>query len=365
MSIERKPFKSHQLPFWVATAFCFMTFIPVASGGVLDVNPNDAPAILRGVILGLHDTPVGNAQVMASDINRSRKIETRSNADGTYSLSLEDGPYDLTVSAEGYATGYWGPIRVESQTTQNVSLQPASGLSRDSLWGIIRDSEGRPLPNMTITLRANGGTSVRFPDGASTTTDRTGRFHIAGVPSAYFDIVVSGGGGMSSEFIDIVKLETPCFVDFRTHTPYRREITSDRHVPLTDRPLQARSDSSDTFTARCSVVPETPIDVNDKWYLVNGCGDPCTVNNGPQGEITCKDTSEIRCWEIQVTQGVLYYKYAVHVWANCFTSATGSITFRFTDGEPDTYQLWVFKMGEHSVNFNSKDPKIRRIDYDY
>ncbi len=327
-----------------------------------------AEVSLSGTVLNSEGNPVSGARVMAVGRSDNSEHEDITDSRGKFHVSLKKAAYDLGVLADGYVTYYIGPVVVDGETRQDVSLRLSEGLSSDSIFGTIRDEDGDVLAEATISIHPNEGAPADFPQGLSAATNRNGTFSLGNVPESYLDLVVTGKGVEQTEYIDIVKGAGPCQVDFRVNTRWPNEVIAGMEADLSSTGDSAISSSVDVMSGSCSLGLPAGIPVNSPWYLVSGCG-ACAIKGGSsgiQGEINCEDTSPIRCWEIKVgNDGSWWYDYAVHTWNNCFIGNLTSISYKFTDVTQDTYSLWVAKQGEHKVNYDSKNPTIIGVQYTY
>jgi hypothetical protein len=125
--------------------------------------------------------PVAGANVQAQGpANRS----TLTNDDGTYSMLLPTGLYNVTVSAFGYLTQSESNVRIRQDrtTTRNYQLQLAPS---HPVSGTVRDTAGNPIPNAAVSIL---GTPI-----PTATTDSNGFYQFDSVPAATYDVMAQAG----------------------------------------------------------------------------------------------------------------------------------------------------------------------------
>ncbi|WP_116949359.1 S8 family serine peptidase [Jiangella endophytica] len=143
-----------------------------------------APTGQTGTLAGTVTTagsPVGGATIsVAGPIER----ETTTAADGTYSLVLTAGDYDVTVSAFGYETvTATATVAAEGTTTLDVALEAATS---HPVTGTVTDAlSGAPVAGATVSI-----------DGAPVepvTTGADGTYAFAAVPAGSYELTADGG----------------------------------------------------------------------------------------------------------------------------------------------------------------------------
>jgi protocatechuate 3,4-dioxygenase beta subunit len=131
-----------------------------------------APAAIEGRVVAA-DTgqPIAGATVQAATLpttpgNTSAPVRTKADAEGRFLLSgLAAGRINLSASADGFVTENYRPTSPsqlpqlrEGQRLTDVTLR----LSRAaSLSGVVRDTSGRPMTGVTVTLYRRGILTVR------------------------------------------------------------------------------------------------------------------------------------------------------------------------------------------------------------
>jgi subtilisin family serine protease len=110
----------------------------VASGGTLSGTITAADT----------GQPIGGARVTAAGESRSATTVTR--ADGTFRLLLQPGPYAVSATAFGYATGLAGAVTIETDQTTVVDLA-LTPLPRYAVSGRVLTAEnGEAIAGATV-----------------------------------------------------------------------------------------------------------------------------------------------------------------------------------------------------------------------
>jgi len=149
----------------------------------VDISPRGPTGMLTGTVTDASTgNPIEGAAIHAvGPTDRT----TFTGADGTYSITLPVGTYDVTASHFGYlsetATGV--VVTEGATTTQNFALTPAPS---HSVSGHVRDGDGNPLAGATVTIE---GTPI-----PPATTDASGAYSFASVPEGEYDVTASAGG---------------------------------------------------------------------------------------------------------------------------------------------------------------------------
>jgi len=123
--------------------------------------------------------PIAGADIQVSPLGAS----TTTAADGTYSLTLPVGDYDVTASAFGYTPDTLpATITDGGTTTVDFALDPAPS---GSLSGTVSDDASNPIANATVTIL---GTPI-----PPATTDAAGHYSFASVPNGTYDVKAEAG----------------------------------------------------------------------------------------------------------------------------------------------------------------------------
>ncbi|WP_114907949.1 carboxypeptidase regulatory-like domain-containing protein [Ornithinimicrobium murale] len=132
--------------------------------------------MLTGVIAG-DGEPVGGAEVTI-DGPFSRTVGTAE--DGTFSVRLPEGDYDITATAFGYLEGSTTTtVEIGEEATVDLTLTAAP---RHTVSGTVVSADGEPVPNATIAV-------PRTPL-ASVTSAEDGTFTLPDVPTGDYSLEV-------------------------------------------------------------------------------------------------------------------------------------------------------------------------------
>lgn len=100
---------------------------------------------------------------------------------------------------------------------------------------------------------------------------------------------------------------------------------------------------------------------NVNWTVQDGCDcDNCTYQAPTDHIKECTGIKGFKYCELTKPR-VWHYAIEIDVEPGWCRSVLGT-TYSFTDSEPSTYHVSCHKPGRHYVHFNSKDPKIRKVD---
>jgi hypothetical protein len=149
----------------------------------VDASPRGPVGTLTGTVTDQSTgNPIEGAAVHA--VGPSDRT-TFTGADGSYTVTLPVGTYDVTASHFGYLSETAGGVTVTegATTTQDFALQPAPS---HTVSGHVRDGDGNPLAGATVTIEA-----TPLPPA---TTDAGGAYSFASVPEGEYDVTASAGG---------------------------------------------------------------------------------------------------------------------------------------------------------------------------
>ncbi|MCC5581357.1 carboxypeptidase regulatory-like domain-containing protein [Microtetraspora sp. AC03309] len=189
-------------------AFAAVTFAPRGTTGTLTGTVRDAVG-----------SPVPNPTVTLTTSGAKRT--TQGGADGSFSLRLPPGSYEITAWAFGYApaTGT-ATVSAGGTATRDLTL---SAVPRYDVYGEVRQTGGEPLPGAVVSIDGTPYTPV--------TTESDGTFAMFGVPVGTWRINVQGARCGGSTTVTL-------------------EVDGDEFLPI-DTPLR-----TDDFGNKCDVIPQ-------------------------------------------------------------------------------------------------------------
>jgi N-acetylneuraminic acid mutarotase len=177
---------------------------------------------LNGTVTESGDGPIAGATV---HVTGPVDVSTTTGVDGTYSLTLPVGTYDVTASAFGHVSQTVNGVAITDggTTTQDFALDPAAS---GSLSGTVTDdaTPANPIANATVTIL---GTPI-----PPATTDASGHYSFPSVPEGTYNVRAAAG---------------------RCNTPRTDSVTVSGPTTTHDFTLPSRTDS---FGYSCRV--ETP-----------------------------------------------------------------------------------------------------------
>jgi N-acetylneuraminic acid mutarotase len=134
-------------------------------------------------------TESGNGPIAGATVHASGPVDvsTTTGPNGTYSLTLPVGTYDVTASAFGHVSETANGVVISDgvTTTQDFALDPAPS---GSLSGTVTDdaNPANPIANATVTIL---GTPI-----PPATTDATGHYSFPSVPEGTYNVKAEAGG---------------------------------------------------------------------------------------------------------------------------------------------------------------------------
>jgi subtilisin family serine protease len=144
-------------------------------------SPHGASGTLTGTVTdAATGQPIAGAAIHLTGPNER---STATGGDGSWSLVLTAGTYDLTVSHFGFATGTTSvEVTDGGTTTQDLALTP---LEPATVSGHVRDDRGAPLAHATVTVL-----NTPLPP---VTTDASGAYTIPDVPVGSYTVEAEAG----------------------------------------------------------------------------------------------------------------------------------------------------------------------------
>lgn len=196
------------------------------AGGFLSLDesvtvPPDVPEVVhdlvfpplfevRGQVTGPEGEPLARAKVSSMRMSRSDWLGTETRADGSFSIRLEEGNYEVTVSLEGYYGGEAGRIvHVAGAPVDGVDFQLQRGAV---LTGRVLGVEPGEGPVQLTPWAPNGSSSC------CVVTDVNGSYRISGLAPGTWKItaVFSTPGRLQRKGEGSITLspgETEAFLD--------------------------------------------------------------------------------------------------------------------------------------------------------
>lgn len=367
----------------------------VGCGGSSDLNSpagssagSNSGTTLSGRVVSESGASLEGVRVVVHERTSNFKATGVSGRDGSFTLQVEPGVYDLGLDKEGdmqTATCFYGPVDAGGEQA-NFVLKNSGGRPPEKLFGRIWLQPGNPANQRSLTLRPGHGqvTPDKKNPPVTLNTNSDGSFEtaLASKGETGLDVEVSTASGSLDEFVDIGKLAKPCYVEIATEqSPVVNRLRSNQsELPLAGsvKPSVGLSASLTSaavpaltkFNLRTARVGLSGTDGALTAFLEGGLlqVDKETthhfldiVNNVPReadGDlynlVNVLYESNIRLAD----NGSWWWKYAVNLSVNLDT------IWNFTDQTNDTYSLYIFnKSGTHKVSYNSDKPAIQAMTY--
>ena len=364
-----------------------------------DVTTQEEPAI-SGVVQDASGDPIDGSIVIAMDRTTNTKFRTETRPDGSYSLALPTGTYDVAFDDGGaHGTQFFGPVEMtgESQSLDLALDIPASA-SEEVVVGTISDVNGASVEGYEVRISS---ALVELDEDhllGTATLGSDGSFSIETGGERAMDIDVYDGDGELVEFIDIAKLEGPCYVEFEVGSDvvnqHRHNEDSDDHETL-DHSSDFDHDAGSVVNKhgsndRFAVTVTNPMDIDDVtqpvWVVTNlrggklGVGgghikiteDSWGLFEGPDDPVD--QVASCFCQTLHVhheaslefdiyvkDDGSWWYDYKIHAYAR---DHYHDLHFHFWDETGDDYKLSVDESSWkwHTVSYNSHHPTLTRIE---
>jgi hypothetical protein len=297
--------------------------------------------------------PIEGVVVFVMERTTDTRSVAETNSDGEFALSVDQGAYDIGYLADDYVTEYYGPIVADGQVQVDESLESSAGMDASRLYGKVIDTDGEPVSGWTVRMFSSVADSGETAS-TETVTDAAGEFELTVNGEVLFDLDFVSPAA-DTEFVDIVKLDKPCYVKFIVGTGYRNVR---RHDWSDGDPGEVVVDSTalggDIFSY-VTIGEDLHECYTDGSLRVNA-GNMVVYTNAeyPDPSYTYKVNVYVRDdgWRP-------IYDYAVHYNWDVFHCSFCCI--QFTDESHDTYTLSVLTNGWKRVNYNSDAPTITRV----
>jgi uncharacterized protein YjbI with pentapeptide repeats len=186
--------------------------VTLSDGETLDIDMTDLRARhIQGSVAGSDGTRLGRVLIDALDSDGNPQAETRADTDGSFSLTMPAGSYqvqvsDATVGATSYSGGCYSPASIGNISTDNVGCQlldltgsdatevnltlPTKSLTGMTITGTVTGPDGSGLPYIQVDAWDNaagvGAPGLTFTDGSG--------FYSLTVPSGNYQIGASDWG---------------------------------------------------------------------------------------------------------------------------------------------------------------------------
>ncbi|MFD7662376.1 MFS transporter [Streptomyces sp. NPDC059788] len=150
------------------------------------VTPSPQPGARRvhGTLLGGTDgTPLDGARIVLTDAHGAVVATTTADTQGDWELTrLPTGDHTLVLSADGHRPLARPLPSSGTSARQDARLAPAAAVR-----GTVRDPHGRPLPDATVTLRDQDGSTA-----VHTRTGPDGTFAFTGLAGGAYTLTAAG-----------------------------------------------------------------------------------------------------------------------------------------------------------------------------
>ena len=144
--------------------------------------------------------------------------------------------------------------------------------------------------------------------------------------------------------------------------------TQDIQILETEFNTQQSSPAEISGTDECTVHPDTPISVDGKWHVANGCGSGCVTTGGPAPQLLCPRHADEACMEVKISKAATKrspnrYKFSVYL-NPCTQDASTLNRYRveFTDEAGTERSIHAVSWSdEDSYYYVSRNPRITNI----
>lgn len=326
------------------------------------------------------------AEIVLQERITNAQVKATSAADGSFSVNLPTGVYDLGLNQDSpqTCTCYFGPVVVQGDSQRELTLKSSLGHQPGEVFGRLQLQSGFALAAQKVVLERAFGETLPIADDVppvpparvELTTDATGAFKAQMDPESGLDIDVYQKDGTVDEHIDIVTLSKPCYVEFLTEqSPVENRLESGQDDEVPEEPVAARETSNRLakgFKAQYYFYPRQD---SGEVILFNGVLEPSNLAH-LFPSIISEGYSELpplqkRFLEEKVfgsidqslpgirlrhDAGAWFYKYRVNIFAKMGQ-------WELDDAEGDRYELTLFRAGWHYVDYNSNLPNLVRIGF--
>ncbi len=355
--------------------------------------------------------PIGNARVVAMNRKTHEKFQTTTALDGTYSLEVPWGYYD--IGADDTRKEH---ITIEGPVTAGYrELTIDTNVHNDAIYGSVVLADGSPAGGYQLKLVSNY--LHVFPEGLERdiTLDAEGTFYTEVGTDFLLDIEVFSPEGEFIEHIDVHKGHASLQVSIDVGSTEDDNVHRHTEVPATASALDPMaSNVVDVQMQTNKMLPNNETVSTSDSYVVdpnrttriqplttvwtgslapgsthNVCSNPKTIFTGRTATgVECVGGAEdpdffklSPIWKVESKPkggyGPLwFYDYQVVIYPAVMLLPSRplydgvyimlkSTVWYFTDGEPDRYQVRVDNiLTSHSVSYDSTSPNITKIEFD-
>ncbi len=175
-----------------------------SGGGGGDITPTTSPTVTPTTSPTVTPAVTGNVEIAVIDSTTSNPVRgvtvvldsSTKLTDGTGKVLFQNipiGTYDVQITAEGYGSQTIQVTVVQGQTVSQVCQlaipEPVDGKS--NIVGYVKDSDGIPIENITITISKNTSGKEKAVVRSVTTTDNNGRYGFLGMDNGVYIITFS------------------------------------------------------------------------------------------------------------------------------------------------------------------------------
>lgn len=341
------------------------SLILVSCGGS---NDSEQSSVLSGYVRSEAGSYLAKAQVMIMERESNTEVETITGQNGYYEFVVPDGVYDLAVELDGYVTSYFGPIRVKGFSTKELKLISSEGISSDLLFGKLSDADGNPVSNASVVFSSNLADQGETQHAtASANAEGWFEMEVSGEMAGDLDFSDNSGG---KEFVDIVKLDKPCYVEMSLGAVAQNVFRYDQAEPVSAATLAAERSSNDR------PIPEEVFIYEGGYQYVDGI-----LRVGENLRFVTRhsyDYSQLHDTRPKILEhknpiklrknGSWFYTYAVTY--HCLgryaepghaSPVNGAVSLYFKDQSGDRYNSWTCAFGEKKISYNSDKPNIIEV----
>ncbi len=352
---------------------------------------------ITGIVRGSDGTTLSDVRVMAMERTTNKEYESVTDDDGHYVLAVPDGVYDIGFETDDYTTSYYGPVFVTTGGEKNVTLQRTDGLDNAFLSGRVFDMNGNPQAAAQVYMFSNVA-SPEKTNASSAVTDENGYFAMTVNGEMSLDLDFETSTGLA-EFVDIVKLDKPCYVEVtlgsgventRRHDESEDTLSLSEQMSTNTLSPNAAGQNLPFKMAFSNELDYSYLKLYGDFLMTEG---ELAVNGGG---LRVRDNAMGLPIELK-NNGDWWYDYAVNydclfwylyaniaacqqlgdcepgssfdVWTlfdyviNIVATFTVYLPLQFTDMEPDTYHTWVCEpLVNKKISFNSKATTIVKVE---